>query len=117
MKACAARRVIGSPQPATMRFHDRTADAKSHTRAMTLGGKEGVEDLICLLRGQSHAGVADGYHKFLILDSLRSNSELALCIQAFHRIDAVDHEVHEHLLQLHTVSHDLGKICGQIGEN
>ncbi|MEY2395362.1 MAG: hypothetical protein QOF94_1707, partial [Acidobacteriaceae bacterium] len=44
-KTCAARRVVGSPQAATMRFDNRAADAKSHAGAVSLGGKEGVKDL------------------------------------------------------------------------
>ena len=42
-----------------MRFDNRAADAKSHAGAVSLGGKEGVKDLICLVPGQSHAGIAD----------------------------------------------------------
>jgi hypothetical protein len=33
-----------------MRFHDGSADAKSHAGAMRFDGKEGVEDLVRLLR-------------------------------------------------------------------
>ena len=32
-----------------------------------------------------------------------------------HGIDAVEHEVHENLLQLHTVCHHLGKVLGKLG--
>ena len=42
-----------------MRFHDGAADPKSHAGAVRLGGKERIEDLIRLLRGQTHAGIAD----------------------------------------------------------
>jgi hypothetical protein len=34
VKACTARRVVGSPQAAAMRFHNGSADAKSHAGAM-----------------------------------------------------------------------------------
>jgi hypothetical protein len=31
-----------------MRFNDGAADAKSHSGAVALGSKEGIEDLVCL---------------------------------------------------------------------
>ncbi len=70
-KVCAARGVVGSPQAATIRFDDGSADAKSHAGPVGLGGKEGIEDLLRLLRGQPHAGISDGHHNFLVFRSLR----------------------------------------------
>jgi len=43
-----------------MRFDDGAADGRSHAGAVGFGSKEGIEDLVRLLRGQSHAGIADG---------------------------------------------------------
>jgi len=43
------------------------------------------------------------------LHSLRLDGELAR-LHFLHRFDAIDHEVHEYLLQLHAVGHNLGKI-------
>jgi hypothetical protein len=37
---------------------------------LALGGKERIEDLICLLRGQSDAGITDRQHKLLVLRPL-----------------------------------------------
>src|ERR1700694_944883 len=39
------------PQPATVGFHDRTADRKPHTHAAGFGGEEGVEQPIRILGG------------------------------------------------------------------
>src|SRR5580692_11735107 len=36
VKACTARRVVGSPQASAMRFHNRLADTKPHAGAMRL---------------------------------------------------------------------------------
>src|SRR5882672_10909066 len=71
VKACAARRVVGSPQAAAMRFNDGTADAKSHARAVRFGGKEGIKDLVGLLWRQPYATISDGYYSFLVFHSLR----------------------------------------------
>ena len=96
-----------------MRFNYRPAYAKAHACAVRLGCKKRIEDLIRLLRGQAHTRVADGHLKLLVFRSLRRDGQLSRPLYLLHRIDAVDHEVHQHLLQLHTVPHDLGKICGQ----
>src|ERR1700730_3413376 len=75
VKTCAARRVAGSPQAATMRFNDGAADPKSHASAVRFGGKERIEDLVRLL-GQPNASIADGHHNFLVFRSLRLDGEL-----------------------------------------
>src|ERR1700674_285654 len=114
MKTCAARRVVGSPQAATMRFNDRAADPKSHTGAVNLRGKECIKYLVRLLRRQSHAGIADRDHKLLVRGSLRRDGERTRPLHLPHRVDAVDDEVHQHLLQLHAISHNLGNVRGQV---
>src|SRR6266478_1851945 len=88
------------------------ADAKPHAGAVRFRCKKRVEDLVRLLRGKPYAGIADGHQNFFFLRSLRLDGQLARLIHFFHRIDAVHDEIHQHLLQLHTVSHDPGKICG-----
>jgi hypothetical protein len=97
-----------------MRFNDGAADGQSHTDPMRLCGKERIEDLVRLLRGQTYAGIADAHHKLPVFRSLRPDGELARPFLILHRIDAVNDEVHHDLLQLHAISHDLGKICRQI---
>src|SRR5258707_9159947 len=49
----------GGPQAAAMRLNDRPTDGQPHTSPVILGRKECPEDLVGLLRGQSHAGIAD----------------------------------------------------------
>ncbi len=58
IKTCPTGKVVDSPQASAMRFNDGTADAKSHTGAMRLGGKEGIEDLVRLLRRQARPRIA-----------------------------------------------------------
>src|SRR5467141_3219616 len=97
-----------------MRCNDGTADGQSQTGSVNLRGKKRIEDLVRLLRGQPYAGVADGDHKLLVLRSPRLDSKLARPIHIVHRINAVTDEVHYDLLQLHAISHDLGKIYRQL---
>jgi hypothetical protein len=97
-----------------MRFNDGAADGQSHARPLKLRRKEGIEDLIRLLHGQPHAGIADGHQNLLIFISLGLYAELPSPLHVLHRIDAIEHEVHQHLLQLHAICHHLGNICGQL---
>src|SRR5260370_21973711 len=94
VKACAARRVVGGPQAAVMRFNDGTADGQSHTGPVNLRGKKRIEDLVRLLRGQPYAGIADADHKLLVFRSPRLDGKLARPIRILHRINAVTDEVH-----------------------
>ena len=71
VKTCAARRVVGSPQAAAMRFNDGSADPKPHAGAVLFGRKEGLKDLIRLLRGQPRAGIADRHQDLPVFGSLR----------------------------------------------
>ena len=59
LKRCTRPGVGGGPQTAAMRFDDGTADTKSHTSPLRLGGKERTKDLVRLLRRKPHAGIAD----------------------------------------------------------
>jgi hypothetical protein len=56
-----------------MRFNDGTADPKSHAAPVRFGGKEGIEYLIRLLRGQPHAGIADRHPKLLVFGAVRAD--------------------------------------------
>src|ERR1700733_16077393 len=96
-----------------MRLNDGLADAKSHAGAVRLGSKKRVEDLVRMLWGKSYAGVADGDMKLLIPPLLRLDDHLTRSVYFLHRVDAVHDQIHHHLLQLHAISHDPGKIRGQ----
>src|SRR5258708_30818196 len=76
VKTCAARRVVGSPQAAAMRFNDGSADPKPHAGALLFGRKEGLKDLLPLLPGQPHARFADPDHKVPVFRSLPLHGQL-----------------------------------------
>src|SRR5467141_4618706 len=114
LKGCATGGVSVGPQAAAMRLNDRPTDGQPHTSPVILGRKECREDLVRLLRGQSHTGIADRDQQLTIAD-FRLDSKLTSATRFLHGVDAVEHEVHENLLQLHTVCDDLGKILGKLG--
>jgi hypothetical protein len=94
-----------------MRFNDRTDDPQAHAGAVRFGGKERIKNLLLLVRRQAHAGIADRDQHVTILTALRLEGELAGPTHILHRVDAVHHEVHQHLLQLHAISHHLREVC------
>src|SRR5947208_15095755 len=98
VEACAARRVVGSPQAATMRFNDGAADPKSHAGPMRFRGKERIKDLVRLLRRQAYAGIADRHHELLILRPLRFEGDVARPVYTFHSIARNANTAPEHLL-------------------
>src|SRR6266478_5026209 len=114
MKTCSVRKVVRGPQAPTMRFNDGAADAKPHAGAVRLRCKKRVEDLVRLLWGKPYTCIADGHQNLFFLRSLRLDGQLARPIHFLHRIDAVHDEIHQYLLQLHTISHDPRKICGEV---
>src|ERR1700719_4292364 len=111
MESCAPSTVGACPQPAAMRIHNRTADGQSHAAALRLGGKERRKDLIHLLRWQPHACITDRELELTVLQ-LRLNRKLSAWI--LHGFDGVEHKVHEHLLELHTVYHDVREFGGKV---
>ena len=46
----------------------------------------------------------------LVFGSLRLDDDLSYSINVPHRFNAVDDQIHRHLLQLHAISDDLGKV-------
>ena len=80
---------------------------------MRLGGKEGVKDLVSLFGGQSNAGIGDGNQHLTVFSQLRLDMQLAARVS--HRLNAIEHHIHQRLLQLHTIRHNRGETFGKIG--
>src|SRR5713101_2911941 len=116
LKRCTAPGSAGGPQAAAMRLDDRTADGQPHTSPVIFGRKECIEDLFRLFRGKSHTGITDRDQQ-LSIAGFRPDGKLTSASHSLHGIDAVEHEVHEYLLQLYTVRHDVGKIAGKFVTN
>src|SRR6266403_3957322 len=93
VKSCTARRIIDSPQEATVRFNYGAADLQSHPRSLSLGCKERIKNLVCLLRREPHTGIADRDKHLTIPIPLRLDGELARAVRILHRIDIIHHEV------------------------
>ena len=92
---------------AAMRLNDPPADAQSHAKPMHFGCEERVEDTLGFVDRESDTRIAHRNHWPTIIASLRRHGQVTA--RVFHRLDAVQHEVNQYLLQLHTVSYRSGK--------
>ncbi len=116
LKGCTAPGSAGGPQAPAVGLDDRTADGQPHTSPVIFGRKECIEDLFRLLRRKSPTGITDRDQQ-LSIAGFRPDGKLTSARHSLHGIDAVEHEVHENLLQLHAVRHDVGKIVGNFVAN
>src|SRR5258705_12513049 len=77
LKGRSVRYVCRGPQPATMGFHDRTADRESHAHATGFGGEEGFEQLVSILVGDPDAAVRHTYQHLVWLVVAGSDQQFA----------------------------------------
>jgi len=115
MKTGAPPGVGVGPQTSSVCFDDGPTDWQAHTGAVSLGGEERAENLFRLLRWQSDPRITYRDQQLAILHLLRPYRKFAGGGYVLHGVDAVNHQVHEYLLQLDTVCHDRGQILGQLG--
>ncbi len=95
-----------------MRLHDGFADRQAHAAALRFRGEECIEDLIGLARWQSWTRIVYRDLDLAVLPQPRSDREHAAGVA--HGLDAIQHQVHEHLLDLHAVSNDDGEAVSEI---
>ena len=95
-----------------MRFDDRLTDCQAHAAALWFRSKERIEYLVGLSQGEPGACVIYSDLDLAVLQ-LRLQSKHAA--RVLHRLDTIQHQVHEHLLKLHPIRHGHGKIVFQIG--
>jgi hypothetical protein len=98
-----------------MRLNDGTGNRQSQTCPLRLGGEERVENAFYIVSGKSHTGINDRDEQLAIFGQLRLDAEFTACVS--HCLNAIEHEIHEHLLQLHTVCHRSGKILGELSSD
>ena len=67
--------VCRGPKPATVGFHDRTADGESHPHAAGFGGEEGIEQPVRILGGDPNAAIRHTYQHLLFLVLARSDHQ------------------------------------------
>src|ERR1700683_4821827 len=107
--------VCGGPKPATVAIHDRTADRESHTHTAGFGSEEGVEQPVRVLSGDPDAAIRHTYQHSVYLVLARSDHQFARPVaDRLHGFQAIHHQIDNHLLQLDSITQDLGYSRGQL---
>ena len=92
-------------QTAAMRLDDRTADREAHTDAFPLGRVERREQTILRVAGKTLARISHG-HADLTLLAPRPHSYRPDVGDILDRIDCIQDQVEQHLLDLHRAALD-----------
>jgi hypothetical protein len=99
-----------------VRFHDRTADRKSHPHAAGFGGEEGVEQPVRILGGDPDAAIRYTYKHLLGRVLAGSDYQFAWPIRdGLHCFNAIHHKVDDHLLKLDPITKDRWESLRQLG--
>src|SRR3974377_1498174 len=112
METRAASVIVCRPNTAPMRLDDGAADGQPHAAALSFGGKEGIEYSVGFARRQPHSGIAYGNLHSAVLSWLRLNREDPA--RGIHRLDAVEHQVHQDLLELNPIGVDLRQALSRL---
>src|SRR5450631_4592112 len=114
LKRRAGPDIAGGRQPPAVGLDDRSADRQAHAHAAGFGGEEGVEQPVSILGGKSDTAVA--YRDQHVVDFLleRSDHQFARSVRDWlNRIDAIDDEIEDYLLQLDPIAEDRAKGWGE----
>ena len=105
--------VLSGPEVAAVGLYECTVDGEAHAEAGILCREKGLEESFEESVVGSFAVVpdADG-DRLIALGSCDLDAPL-LCRCFMHRVDGVDHEIHDHLLKLNTVAENGGQTLGE----
>jgi hypothetical protein len=91
-------------QRPAIRFDDRAADRQPHADPIGLGRVERLEQPVEIRRIDPRAGIVDFDEHAVGIALAGGNRKLARSVSgAGHRLNGVDHQIHDHLLQLDTI--------------
>ena len=97
--------IVGGGHPSAMGLDDRAADRQSHAHAARLGGEEGPEQTVRVLRVDAGSGVDDLDRHLIGLNRLRSDQQLALPLgDRRHGLNGVDRQIDDDLLELDPIA-------------
>src|SRR3984893_4291289 len=101
LKRRATSHIGARPQAAAMRLDDPPTDGQSHAGSLRFGGEERLENAFGFLSRKPDARVTHRNQELTIFGSLRRDAQFTAFILL--GLDAIEHEVHQYLLQLHTI--------------
>src|ERR1700685_2814033 len=112
MKGRTPLRIYGGPQAATVCFNDGTADRQAHTGPLWLRRIESTEQPVRLFAGKANAGISNGDQQEPLFSALRPDSNLAGSVR--YGLKAIQQQVHQYLLQLDAICHDLRQLASKL---
>src|SRR5215813_12064242 len=86
---------------AAMRLDDPAADGQPHACSTQFGGEKRLENAVSASFRKPNTGIAHGNKQLTILSPHRGDVQFAALL--LHGLDAIEHEIHQNLLQLHPV--------------
>src|SRR3954471_6372887 len=93
------------PYPSAVRLDDGTGDRQSHAHPVGLGGEEGIEQLMHILGIDANPIVPHLYPHLAVFVLARPDQQFTAAVgNGCHGLDAVDRQIHDHLLQLDPVA-------------
>src|ERR1700722_10052941 len=105
LKASTPRLPPGTPHPPTMGFNNRAADREAHAHAVGLRRVEGFKETRQAFRAQPMTAVPHRDANTFRCDQLCGDIQFALApCQIAHRLNGIDHQVEDHLLELDSIS-------------
>lgn len=90
-----------------MGLNDGLADGQAHAQPFRLGGEEAIEEALDRCRIQSRAGVFHLHQNCFRIASGMDAQKTGPVRDSIHRIEAIDHQIHEDLLDLYADLPDL----------
>src|ERR1700757_4152833 len=116
MKGRAALRVIRGPQLATVGGDDGAADRKAQPQPLGFRREKGLEDTPHYFGRNTVAQAGDRYPHVFAIHQVGADEEPALnALDASHRVAAVDYEIEQNLLKLHSVAIDRRQMRRKLG--
>lgn len=90
-----------------MCFNDGSRDRQPHSGSFRLGRKEWLEKLIDNSRRKTRTAVAYAHADLPIVHALGQDEDVArICAHDTQRFKCIDRQVHQHLQQLHAITHN-----------
>src|SRR4029077_9234465 len=103
---------------AAVRFDNRPHYRQTHAHSFLFGGKEVIENFVWLILRQTHSKIAYAKFSHVSLIGTGANYDAAFSRrQLFNRVERVDDQVKQHLLNLNKSGLHLGKVRIQLGRN
>src|SRR3974377_2079910 len=97
-----------------MRLDNRTANCQSHPHSLRFGGVKRFEDAFDIFRGDTRPRIFDDDQYSGRFLSVRCYLQHTVPISnGVYRINSVDEQIQDYLLELYTVSHDFWEILAE----